>query len=58
MKVKFLRNHRMFIQFGGTNGESYMIRIQFFGVKPRLTVCFNTDTLIKLFGFNQKTIGY
>ena len=56
MKIKKSKN-RLTIQIGGTNGQKFMIRLQFFGIKPRLTICFNTDRLIKFFGFNEKVIG-
>jgi len=42
-------------QIGGTNGEAFGLHIRYFnGFKFRITVDFNTDTLIRLFGFNQR----
>jgi len=61
MKIKMRkipRRNRWYIQIGGVNGESFMVLLQLFGIKPRLTICFNTDRLIRLFGFNQKVIGF
>lgn len=55
---KKFKNNGWRIQFGGVNGEAYMLKLRYFSRKGfRLTVCFNTDSLISLFGFNQKIIG-
>lgn len=58
MKIRKNEN-RFSIQFGGVNGEDYMFRISFFRkIKPliRITICFHTEKLIRIFGYNQKNI--
>lgn len=59
MKFKKYKNH-FSIKIGGTNGEDYMFRIGFYKTYPhiKITICFNTDKLIKIFGFNQKDIVF
>lgn len=59
MKIRKYRNH-FSIKFGGVNGENYMFLFEIHRMKPhfRITVCFNTDKLIKMFGFNQKNIEF
>lgn len=45
-------------KIGGTSGEPFEIKLQYFNKCGfRLHLNFNTDFLIKLFGFNQKVIG-
>lgn len=60
MKIRRYKNS-FSIQFGGNgiNGERHMHRIAFHKTSPhiRITTCFNTDNLIKMFGFNQKDIS-
>ena len=58
MKIKKYQNH-ISVKFGGVNGEKYMFRICFHNTKPyiRICICFNTDKLIKAFGYNQKDIA-
>lgn len=63
MKIKKYKTH-FIIQFGGVGGQNFMFQIQFYK-KPtkdcphiRITICFNTDKLIKLFGFNQKEFSF
>lgn len=59
MKIRKNEN-RFSIQFGGVNGEAYMFRISFFRkIKPliRISIHFNTEKLIKIFGYNQKVIN-
>lgn len=47
-----------YFQIGGVSGESFGIILQYFtGEGFRFTVNFNTDNLIKFFGFNQRTWG-
>lgn len=44
-------------QIGGVNGEAFRLHIRYFnGFKFRITVDFNTDTLISLFGFNHRVL--
>jgi hypothetical protein len=59
MKIKKYNNH-FSIKIGGVNGENFMILIAVYKGKPhtRITICFNTDKLIKIFGFNQKNIEF
>ena len=50
------------LKIGGTNGEKFMVLLQYFNRNTgkrgfRLIINFNTEKLIKLFGFNQKHIG-
>lgn len=46
------------IKIGGTNGEAFEFYLRHFKKEGfRLTICFNTDRLIKIFGFNQRTYG-
>ena len=57
MQIKKNRTNLSFT-IGGTNGQNFMIQWKIFKInKQRLTICFNTDGLIKFFGFNQKIIG-
>ncbi len=45
-------------RLGGVNGEAYMLNLRYFSRKGfRLTVCFNTEGLVRLFGFNQRVWG-
>lgn len=46
------------IKIGGTNGESFEVRLRYFNEYGfRLIINFNTDFLIKFFGFNQRSWG-
>lgn len=46
------------IKIGGTSGESFEVNLRYFNEYGfRLTINFNTDCLIKLFGFNQRSWG-
>ena len=58
MTYRKYQNH-LSVKFGGVCGESYMFRISFHKTSPRLRVCicFNTNELIRFFGFNQKDIN-
>ena len=45
-------------KIGGTSGEPFGITLRYFNKCGfRLLINFNTDSLIKIFGFNQKIIG-
>lgn len=45
-------------KIGGTSGETFGVLLRYFsGLGFRLTINFNTDTLIRLFGFNQRVYG-
>lgn len=49
--------HDWLIQIGDTNGKPFCIKLRWFTrCGFRLTINFNTDRLIKLFGFNHKII--
>lgn len=46
------------IKIGGTSGKSFEVSLRYFNKYGfRLTINFNTDRLIKLFGFNQMSWG-
>ena len=57
MKFKKYKNH-FSIQIGGVRGENFRFLFQFYKYKPhlRITINFNTDRLIKIFGYNTKVI--
>ena len=45
-------------KIGGTSGEAFEITLRYFSKCGfRLYLNFNTDFLIRIFGFNQKVIG-
>ena len=58
-RFKFRKlNNGWFFQIGGVNGEAFRLLLRYFNKRGyRLEVDLNTETLIKLFGFNQKIIG-
>ena len=46
------------LKIGGTSGEPFGFLLQYFNKRGfRFIINFNTDHLIKFFGFNQKIIG-
>ena len=54
---KKLKNGWRF-KLGGTSGEAFEITLRYFNKCGfRLYLNFNTEFLIKIFGFNQKIIG-
>lgn len=57
MKFYFYRECQTVV-IGGVTGQPFMFELKHFtGKGLRLIVCFNTERLINLFGFNQKVLG-
>ena len=58
MKIRNYEN-RFMVCFGGVRGEDFRIRFDIFkSFNPfiRIYIDFNTENLIKIFGFNSKVI--
>lgn len=51
-------NNGWYFQIGDVNGKTFRLFFRYFNRRGyKLIIDLNTETLIKLFGFNQKIIG-